>query len=135
MGTLMQSPIMNRVPISIVLFYLTVSEAAIIDTDNLRNGELISSNKPIHEQMENDESFDEDDIAKDDIARKDVVKDDIAKNDTALTSLGIAILRCCTSSTDPHIERCFEINGFGGIRFAEEPCSYLPTVTSLLQSL
>merc|ERR1711872_439380 len=120
MGTLMQSPIMNRVPISIVLFYLTVSEAAIIDTDKLRNGELRSSTKPIHEQMENDERFDEDDIAKD---------------DTALTNLGIAILRCCTSLTDTHNERCFEINGFGGIRFAEEPCAYLPTVTSLLQSL
>ena len=131
----MQSQIMNRAPIIIVLFYLTVSEAAIIDTDKLRNGELRSNTKPIHEQMENDESFDEDDIAKDDIARKDVANDDIAKNDTALTNLGIAILRCCTSLTDTHNERCFEINGFGGIRFAEEPCAYLPTVTSLLQSL
>ena len=117
---------MNRVSIIIVLYYLTVSKAAIIDTDNLRNGELRSSTKPIHEQqIENDESCDEDDIA----------KDDIANDDIALSKLGIAILRCCSSVADTHNERCFEINGFGGIRFAEEPCAYLPTVTSLLQSL
>merc|ERR1711915_531310 len=124
----------------IVLFYLTVLEAAIIDTDNLRNGELRSSTKLIQEQIENDESFHEDDIAKDDIAKDDIVKDDITKkdianSDIALSKLGIAILRCCSSVTDTHNERCFEINGFGGIRFAEKPCAYLPTVTSLLQSL
>merc|ERR1712228_465043 len=119
---------MDRVPIIIVLFYLTVLEASIIDTDNLRNGELRSSTKLIQEQIENDESFHEDDIAKDDIA-----KDDIAN--VAMSKLGIAILRCCSSVTDTQNERCFEINGFGGIRFAEKPCAYLPTVTSLLQSL
>merc|ERR1711915_899161 len=123
MGT--QSRTMNRVSIIIVLFYLTVLEAAIIDTDNLRNGELKSSTKSIHEQIENDESFDKDTIA----------KDDIAKDDIAQSKLGIAILRCCSSVTDTHNERCFEINGFGGIRFAEKPCAYLPTVTSQLQSL
>merc|ERR1711915_197158 len=101
MGT--QSRTMNRVSIIIVLFYLTVLEAAIIDTDNLRNGELKSSTKSIHEQIENDESFDEDTIAKDDIA-----KDDIANSDIALSKLGIAILRCCSSVTDTHNERCFE---------------------------
>merc|ERR1712228_681611 len=116
---------MDRVPIIIVLFYLTVLEASIIDTDNLRNGELRSSTKLIQEQIENDESFHEDDIAKKDIANSDI----------ALSKLGIAILRCCSSVTDTHNERCFEINGFGGIRFAEKPCAYLPTVTSLLQSL
>merc|ERR1712228_818050 len=121
---------MDRVPIIIVLFYLTVLEASIIDTDNLRNGELRSSTKLIQEQIENDESFHEDDIAKDDITKKD-----ISNSDIALSKLGIAILRCCSSVTDTHNERCFEINGFGGIRFAEKPCAYLPTVTSLLQSL
>merc|ERR1711915_920263 len=133
MGT--QSRTMNRVSIIIVLFYLTVLEAAIIDTDNLRNGELKSSTKSIHEQIENDESFDEDTIAKDDIAKDDITKKDIANSDIALSKLGIAILRCCSSVTDTHNERCFEINGFGGIRFAEKPCAYLPKVTSLLQSL
>merc|ERR1711915_965434 len=133
MGT--QSRTMNRVQIIILLFYLTVLEAAIIDTDNLRNGELKSSTKSIHEQIENNESFDEDTIAKDDIAKDDITKKDIANSDIALSKLGIAILRCCSSVTDTHNERCFEINGFGGIRFAEKPCAYLPTVTSLLQSL
>merc|ERR1711915_239184 len=98
---LTQSRTINRVPIIIVLFYLTVLEGAIINTDNLRNGELRSSTKLIQEQIENDESFHEDDIAKDDIAKDDIAKDDIAKDDItkkdiANSKLGIAILRCCS---------------------------------------
>ena len=37
----------------------------------------------------------------------------------------LAILRCCPANKDRKVERCFEVNGFGGINFLKKPCRFV----------
>merc|ERR1712215_353421 len=38
------------------------------------------------------------------------------------------IIKCCSSSEDTSVERCFEVNGFGGINFLKKPCKPLEMI-------
>ena len=42
-----------------------------------------------------------------------------------LSKFELSVVRCCSSDTDNSFDRCFEVNGFGGVNFAVEPCQYL----------
>ena len=59
-------------------------------------------------------------------------EEDEKKKDMILTRFELSILRCCSSSTDTHHGRCFEVNGVGGINFSINPCQYLNNVVSKL---
>ena len=42
-----------------------------------------------------------------------------------LTMFELSILRCCSSNRKQKVQRCFEVNGFGGVNFLENPCRHL----------
>jgi hypothetical protein len=42
-----------------------------------------------------------------------------------LSMFELSILRCCSSNRDQKVQRCFEVNGFGGVNFLTNPCRYL----------
>eukprot|EP00092_Neocalanus_flemingeri_P072802 GFUD01089683.1.p1 GENE.GFUD01089683.1~~GFUD01089683.1.p1 ORF type:complete len:128 (-),score=21.65 GFUD01089683.1:121-504(-) len=45
-----------------------------------------------------------------------------------LTKFELTITRCCSSDIDRRVDRCFEVNGFGGIQFIKRPCEYLQSI-------
>merc|ERR1711915_390274 len=51
---------------------------------------------------------------------------------TKLSNFELSIVRCCSSDTDNSFDRCFEVNGFGGVNFVVEPCQYLKELLSKL---
>ena len=57
-------------------------------------------------------------------------QNEIQKEDIELSPLGVALIRCCSSTMDTfhQVARCFEVNGFGGINFSKSLCSFLPDV-------
>merc|ERR1712215_438068 len=54
------------------------------------------------------------------------------KMKTNLSSFERTIVRCCSTTSDTNVGRCFEVNGFGGIHFVKAPCELLQRV---IQSL
>ena len=42
-----------------------------------------------------------------------------------LPDFEISVIRCCSSHIDQNVNRCFEVNGFGGVNFVVNPCKYL----------
>ena len=47
---------------------------------------------------------------------------------TKMSKFEITLVRCCSSNRDRNVERCFEVNGFGGIHFLKMPCKHLDNV-------
>jgi hypothetical protein len=46
----------------------------------------------------------------------------------SLSKFELAIVRCCSSTSDGYLERCFALNGFGAIGFSRRPCQFLNIV-------
>jgi hypothetical protein len=42
-----------------------------------------------------------------------------------LSKIEVSILKCCSSSRDQKVHRCFEMNGVGEVNFLKNPCRYL----------
>jgi len=42
-----------------------------------------------------------------------------------LTDFELSVIRCCSSNIVQNVNRCFEVNGFGGVNFLVNPCGYL----------
>jgi len=42
-----------------------------------------------------------------------------------LTDFELSVIRCCSSNIVQNVNRCFEVNGFGGVHFLVNPCKYL----------
>ena len=49
-----------------------------------------------------------------------------------LSKFELAIVRCCSSTSDRNLDRCFELNGFGAIGFSMRPCQFLDMVLEKL---
>ena len=49
-----------------------------------------------------------------------------------LTKLELAIVRCCSSTSDGYLDRCFALNGFVAIGFSMRPCQFLNLVLEKL---
>ena len=49
-----------------------------------------------------------------------------------LSQFELAIVRCCSSTSDRNLDRCFELNGFGAIGFSMRPCQFLDMVLEKL---
>ena len=47
----------------------------------------------------------------------------------------MTLVRCCSSSVDKEVDRCFEVNGFGGINFLKSPCEHLENVLGKLKKI
>ena len=52
-----------------------------------------------------------------------------------LSKFELTLVRCCSSSVDREVGRCFEVNGFGGINFIRTPCEHLENVLRKLKKL
>jgi hypothetical protein len=52
-----------------------------------------------------------------------------------LSKFELSVARCCSSSLDMNVDRCFEVNGFGGIHFLKMPCELLETVLEKLNNI
>eukprot|EP00092_Neocalanus_flemingeri_P001308 GFUD01001396.1.p1 GENE.GFUD01001396.1~~GFUD01001396.1.p1 ORF type:complete len:196 (+),score=55.38 GFUD01001396.1:295-882(+) len=52
-------------------------------------------------------------------------ENDIVRKVHKLTKFELTIVRCCASNMDTKVERCFEVNGFGGSHFIKKPCEHL----------
>ena len=52
-----------------------------------------------------------------------------------LSKFELTLVRCCSSSVDREVGRCFEVNGFGGINFLKEPCEHLDSVLKKIKKL
>ena len=50
----------------------------------------------------------------------------------SLSKFELAIVRCCSSSSDGYLGRCFALNGFGAIGFSMKPCKFLNLVLEKL---
>merc|ERR1711915_1114280 len=62
--------------------------------------------------------------------------DELASNKEGkpiLSNFEISLIRCCSTFNDAFFGRCFEINGFGGLNFAVNPCRYLREVIEKLE--
>ena len=50
----------------------------------------------------------------------------------SLSKFELAIVRCCSSTSDGYLDRCFALNGFGAIGFSVRPCQFLNQVLEKL---
>ena len=50
----------------------------------------------------------------------------------SLSKFELAIVRCCSSTSDGYLDRCFALNGFGAIGFSVRPCQFLNLVLKKL---
>jgi hypothetical protein len=50
----------------------------------------------------------------------------------SLSKFELAIVRCCSSTSDGYLDRCFALNGFGAIGFSSRPCRFLNLVLEKL---
>ena len=49
-----------------------------------------------------------------------------------LSKFELAIVRCCSSTSDINLDRCFDLNGFRAIGFSMRPCQFLGVVLEKL---
>ena len=50
----------------------------------------------------------------------------------SLSKFELAIVRCCSSTSDGYLDRCFALNGYGAIGFSVRPCQFLNLVLEKL---
>merc|ERR1739838_77522 len=75
-------------------------------------------------------------VADEEVTKKNkLITEETQMRKKMLSRFELTLVRCCSSSVDREVGRCFEVNGFGGINFLKTPCEHLENVLEKLKKI